>query len=120
RLGAVEFAKQRGRLILSPHASKAVADEAMAVMIQVSEAGYLDAWDMMCRSDLAAIASGRYPTLIVCGAYDPVCPPAAARSLADSVEGAEYLCIDGVGHYAAIEAAETLNRTLAGFFASHP
>jgi pimeloyl-ACP methyl ester carboxylesterase len=118
RLGAVEFAKQRGRLILSPRASQAPADEAMAVMIQVPEAGYLDAWDMMCRSDLAAIASGRYPTLVVCGADDPVCPPAAARSLADTIAGAEYLCIDGVGHYAAIEAPDTLNEAMARFFAA--
>ena len=117
RLGAVEFAKQRGRLILSPRASQESADEAMAVMIQVPEAGYLDAWDMMCRSDLASIASGRYPTLVVCGEDDPVCPRAAARSLADSVAGAEYLCIDGVGHYAAIEAPDTLNQILARFIA---
>lgn len=118
RLGATEFAKQRGRLILSKSTPKASADEAMDVMMEVGEAGYLAAWDMMCRSDLVSIASGAYPTLVVCGADDPVCPPASAKSLADAVEGAEYVCMEGVGHYASIEAPDTLNQILARFFAA--
>lgn len=118
KLGATEFARQRGRLILSQRTPQASADEALDVMMEVGEAGYLAAWDMMCRSDLRAIVSGIYPTLVVCGEHDPVCPPATAKSLADSIEGAECLCMEGVGHYASIEAPDALNRILARFFAA--
>jgi pimeloyl-ACP methyl ester carboxylesterase len=118
KLGAIEFAKQRGRLILSQRTPQASADEALDVMMEVGEAGYLAAWDMMCRSDLRAVANGRYPTLVVCGENDPVCPPTIAKSLADSIEGAEYLCIEDVGHYASIEAPGALNSVLARFFAT--
>jgi pimeloyl-ACP methyl ester carboxylesterase len=116
KLGPAEFATQRGRLILSKQATPRAVDEAMEVMRAVPEAGYLTAWDMMCNADLFALLEQRRPTLVICGSDDPVCPPASARTIADAVDGAVYHCLDGVGHYAAIEAPQRLNVLLRGFF----
>ena len=118
RLGPEEFAIQRGRTILSPSASAAVVDEAMAVMKVVPKAGYLAAWEMMCRSDIFSVLETKRPVMVVCGADDPVCPPKTARTIADRIPGAVYHCLDGVGHYAAIEAPDRLETILREFLRS--
>jgi pimeloyl-ACP methyl ester carboxylesterase len=118
-LGPREFALQRGRTILSKSATPEAVAEATEVMVKVPQAGYLAAWDMMCRSDLFALLPRRSPTLVVCGKDDPVCPPANAQSVAGKIPGATLHCLEGVGHYAAIEAPERLNPLLRRFMAEH-
>jgi pimeloyl-ACP methyl ester carboxylesterase len=117
KLGAREFAVQRGRTILSKHTEPEAVAEAMDVMTAVPEAGYLAAWDMMCRSDIYELLQNRYPTMVVCGSDDPVCPPRSAQSIATNIDGASYHCIESVGHYASIEAPGRLNALLLDFFA---
>ena len=119
RLGPEEFAIQRGRTILSRSAPAAVADEAIQVMKAVPKAGYLDAWEMMCRSDIFSVVDTRRPVMIVSGADDPVCPPNTARSIADRIPGSIYHCLVGVGHYASIEAPDHLERVLRDFLLCH-
>ncbi|MCC6778393.1 MAG: alpha/beta hydrolase [Hyphomicrobiales bacterium] len=119
RLGPRAFAVQRGRSILSPSTPAAVADAAIEVMKAVPETGYLAAWEMMCRSDLFSALDSRRPALIVCGADDPVCPPEIARSIGDRLPAAVYHCLDGVGHYASIEAPDRLERVLRDFLVDH-
>lgn len=115
RLGPEEFAVQRGRTILSQSTSATAAEEAIEVMKVVPKAGYLDAWEMMCRSDIFSVLDSKRPTMIVCGEDDPVCPPKTARLIADRIPGATYHCLAGVGHYASIEAPERLERVLRDF-----
>jgi pimeloyl-ACP methyl ester carboxylesterase len=119
RLGPEEFAVQRGRTILSRSTPAAVADEAIEVMKAVPKAGYLAAWEMMCRSDLFSVLETKRPVLVLCGADDPVCPPKTARAIADLIAAAVYHCLDGVGHYASIEAPDRLERVLGDFLRSH-
>jgi pimeloyl-ACP methyl ester carboxylesterase len=114
-LGPREFAAQRGRLILSKSATPEAVEEAMAVMVQVPEQGYLAAWEMMCRSDIFSLLDSRYPTMVVCGSDDPVSPPQTGQKIKQQVDGAEFHCLDGVGHYAAIEAPDRLNAMLRAF-----
>jgi pimeloyl-ACP methyl ester carboxylesterase len=115
RLGAAQFAVQRGRTILSASTPAALVDEAIDVMKTVPKAGYLAAWEMMCRSDIFQVIDSRRPVLIVCGSDDPVCPPNVARSIANKMTGAIYCCLDGVGHYASIEAPDRLESVLCYF-----
>lgn len=118
RLGPKEFAIQRGGTILSRSAPAAVVNEAMEVMKVVPKAGYLAAWDMMCRSDIFSVLDTKRPVMVVCGADDPVCPPKTARSVADRIPGSVYHCLDGVGHYASIEAPDRVERILRDFLRS--
>jgi pimeloyl-ACP methyl ester carboxylesterase len=118
-LGPREFALQRGRTILSKSASPEAVAEAMEVMVKVPQDGYLAAWDMMCGAELMKLIEPKHPTMIVCGSDDPVCPPATAKSIASKMPGAELHVLDGVGHYAAIEARDRFNALLRAFTASH-
>jgi pimeloyl-ACP methyl ester carboxylesterase len=43
------------------------------------------------------------PTMILCGAEDPVCPPAWHRELAARIRGAELQLISGAGHLPPLE-----------------
>jgi pimeloyl-ACP methyl ester carboxylesterase len=119
RLGPEEFASQRGRTILSRSTTATVADEAIEVMKAVPKAGYLAAWEMMCHSDISSVLETKRPVMVVCGADDPVCPPKTARSIADRIPASVYHCLDGVGHYASIEAPDRLERILRDFLRSH-
>ncbi|MCC6887811.1 MAG: alpha/beta fold hydrolase [Hyphomicrobiales bacterium] len=118
RLGPQQFAIERGRAILSKRAPTAAVEEAVGVMSAVPEAGYLAAWDMMCGADLFTLLEPTVrPNLVVCGSDDPVCPPELAGRIAARLGGAACHCLDGVGHYASIEAPERLNSLLRTFFA---
>jgi pimeloyl-ACP methyl ester carboxylesterase len=118
-LGPREFALQRGRTILSKSAPPDVVTEATEVMVKVPQDGYLAAWDMMCATQLMPLLDPQYPTMIVCGSDDPVCPPATGKSVADRMPGAALHVFEGVGHYAAIEAHDRFNTLLRAFISSH-
>ena len=55
------------------------------------------------------------PTLVVCGAYDWVCPPAASRLLARSIPRAELLMLEDAGHFSFAEEPESFLDAVAGF-----
>ncbi|HYZ03000.1 MAG TPA: alpha/beta hydrolase [Candidatus Binatia bacterium] len=55
------------------------------------------------------------PTLVVCGAYDWVCPPAASRLLARSIPRAELLMLEDAGHFSFAEEPEWFLDAVAGF-----
>lgn len=119
RLGAIGFAVERGRQILSQATPSAVADEAVDVMKAVPESGYLAAWEMMCAADIFSVLNANYPTQIICGSDDPVSPPATGKAIADRIPGAKFVCLDKVGHYASIEAPEALEAHLRPFIDSY-
>lgn len=118
KLGAERFARERGKQILSASTPGSRVAEAVAVMEQVPQAGYLAAWEMMCRADLYSVLNMTCPTLVICGADDPVSPPAVGKSIAASMREAQFHCLEKVGHYASIEAPEVLNDLIRGFITS--
>lgn len=117
-LGAELFARERGKQILSAMTPGNRVAEAVAVMEQVPQSGYLAAWEMMCGADLHSVLNMASPTLVVSGADDPVSPPTVGKSIAASVRGAQFRCLEKVGHYAPIEAPEILNDLIRSFIIS--
>lgn len=59
------------------------------------------------------------PTLVVAGAYDWVCSPAASRTLAAGVPHAALVLLDEAGHFAFSEQPERFRDAVAGFLAEH-
>lgn len=119
RLGAVQFAAERGRNILSKSTPVTLVDEAVEVMKAVPEEGYLAAWNMMCTADIFAALNTQCPTQVICGSDDPVSPPETGREVARRIPGADFISLNGVGHYASIEAPEMLGGHLRRFITSH-
>lgn len=62
------------------------------------------------RSD--ALPSSVIPTAIVCGSLDALAPPRRAKQLADSLAGATYHELDGMGHFSPDEAPARLGELL--------
>lgn len=61
-------------------------------------------------TDLTEAARGiRVPTLCLAGGLDGATPPALVEALAGLVPGAEYRCLDGIGHLPCIEAPEAVS-----------
>lgn len=118
RLGPLQFAVERGSQILSASTPKAVADEAVNIMKGVSEAGYLAAWEMMCRADITALLLQACPIQVISGSDDPVSPPRTCKAIAEQIPGAEYYCLQDVGHYASVEAPALLDLHLRRFISS--
>ena len=55
------------------------------------------------RPTLSTIAC---PSLVLCGAEDPVCPPAWHREMADAIPGGELELVEGAGHLPPLEQPE--------------
>ena len=59
------------------------------------------------------------PTLVLAGALDSNAPPAMMEKMAAKIPGAEYVCLDGVGHLANLEDPPAFNAALDRFFDAH-
>jgi proline iminopeptidase len=55
------------------------------------------------------------PTLVIAGGFDWVCPPAAARTIAAGIGGAELVILPGSGHFPFSEQPAELHQVVAGF-----
>lgn len=118
-LGMRGFAANRGRAILGSLGSPDALAEAIAVMADVPEAGYLAAWEAMCAADIFPdLGHVRGPALVVCGSADPVSPPATGERIAAALPDATFAVIDGLGHYGSLEVPDQVNRMLRDFLAS--
>ena len=60
----------------------------------------------------AQLPSVRIPTLGVCGAADPMTPPAENKRLVALIPGAHYEEIADARHFANVEQPEIFNRIL--------
>lgn len=91
--------------------------ELVARLIDEHLATDLDTLRRITFDDFPAIDAARIsaPTLVIAGEHDPLKPPAAARRLAETIPGAEYLELPGSGHYLNIEAAEAFTAAVARF-----
>jgi 3-oxoadipate enol-lactonase len=54
------------------------------------------------------------PTLVITGAEDRLIPPDVTAGIADGVDGAELLRIEGAGHLSNLEAPEAFDTALGG------
>lgn len=55
----------------------------------------------------------RVPTLVLCGAEDPVTPPGGNRYLAEHIPGASLQVLEKTGHLLPLERPQEVNRSLA-------
>lgn len=118
-MGMDRFARERGRLILGPQTPAPAIARAIEVMADVPEAGYLQAWEMMCAADIFAdLPAIACPTLVICGSADPVAPEASCRAVAAAIPQARFELLPEIGHYASLEAPEVFNRLLTAFLAA--
>ncbi len=115
-LGPVEFARSRSRGILAKNVRPEVVAEASRVMQGISPSAYHCAWEMMVAENIFSYTgSVQAPTLIICGAEDPVAPPAAGKELAAAIAGARLVVVDNVGHFVMLEATAELERLYREF-----
>ena len=55
------------------------------------------------------------PTLCITGEHDRNAPPVLMQQMAERIVGAEYLCLEGLGHLAPMEAPPAFNHVLIDF-----
>ena len=91
-------------------------DAAIAAMAAVPEASYRAAMTAItvfdARASLPRIAC---PTLLIAGSDDTNAPAAMMARMADKIPGAEYACLDGLGHLSYMERPDLFNTTLRTF-----
>lgn len=58
------------------------------------------------------------PTLVMCGAHDPISPPRVSRALADGIPSAKYVQFDDASHGLPIQYADRVNALLAEHLAA--
>lgn len=74
--------------------------------------GYIGCCAALAETDLRASTAGlRLPVLVIAGSEDGSTPPDLVREMAESIEGARFELIRGVGHIPCVEAPEAV----AGF-----
>ncbi len=110
-LGVDGLAERIAQRLLSP-----VADAAARAWVQwntarLQPAGYLQAVELLCASDLGASRDLVVPVEIHCGDADVVTPPAACRAWAD-LYAAPFNLIDGAGHASPVEQPEAVARLI--------
>ncbi len=95
---------------------KAIADTLLAT----SPAGFEGSVAAMSDFDFTAdLPSVRLPALVLCGAADPMTPPAESERLAHLIPGARYVEIPDARHFSNVEQAEVFNRILLDWLNAH-
>jgi len=55
------------------------------------------------------------PALVICGEFDALTPPAVMKTLADKINGAEFVVIKNCGHMSPIEKPKEVNEAIKNF-----
>ena len=94
---------------------KAEIEATRQMLLGAPPAGYVACCaavrDMDQREAIAAI---RVPTLVVCGASDPVIPPADGQFVAEQIAGSQYVELPAA-HLSNVEAAGLFNEAVGRF-----
>ena len=118
--GMAALAPGLARGMAAPDADPARVERCAAVMARVPEATYRAALRAIVgfdrRADLARIA---VPVLCLAGEHDRNASPAVMARMAQAIPGAEYVCLGGVGHLAAMEAPAPFHAALLDFLRRH-
>jgi pimeloyl-ACP methyl ester carboxylesterase len=115
-MGPMRFAYEKGPAIMSPSASDAARETAVGIMSQVRPAGFHQAVEMLAAADFFADARQiTVPSLVLCGADDPVAPLPVCRSVMEALSDGQFHLLPDVGHYSAIENPPLFNKALDAF-----
>ncbi len=86
------------------------------MLVRTTVDGYAGCCAALADTDLRASTAGlRLPVLAVAGSEDGATPPDLVRETAESIEGARFELIRGVGHIPCVEAPEELGALIAAF-----
>ena len=106
--------------MLAPGLDPALRAGAVRVMSAVPEATYRAALHALTGFDRrAALATIAVPTLCIAGSLDANTPARLMQHMAERVPGAEYQCLDGVGHLATLEVSAAFNAATLNFLSRH-
>ena len=80
---------------------------------------YADCTDATAAGSMRDPDRVKCPTLALCGAEDPVTPPAFAAAIADAVPNGDSATIDAAAHWCALERPDEVSALVLDFVASH-
>jgi pimeloyl-ACP methyl ester carboxylesterase len=115
-VGVQGMAEKRSHVLVSPNASPQALAKVKAAQASVNPHGYRQAVYMLNGADVCQDGPGiRARTLVMCGTADVVTPEKGCRIIADSVPGARYASLPGLGHCFNIEDPAAFDAVLYGF-----
>ena len=110
------YARARVKNVLSAAPAAGVFEEAVGVMAQIRQPGFPQATRMVSASDIFPyLARIKAPTRVICGTADQVTPPALNRKIAESIPGADFVSIEGAGHWLFLEYPDQFNNAVLQF-----
>ncbi len=103
--------------LVAPELRKELLEELMRVgpAVQLNDLLCCDKFDIMDK-----VHQIKLPTLVLCGSEDQMTPVKYTRYLADKIEGAKQVIIEGGTHHVAIEKPDEVNRAIEEFMKSLP
>jgi 3-oxoadipate enol-lactonase len=88
-----------------------------AMLTRTAPIGYASVCAAIRDADLSSSTKTlTMPALCVAGGRDGATPPAIVRNLADLIQGADFVCLEDVGHLPCIEAPDQLAVLLNSFY----
>ncbi|MGH6627860.1 MAG: alpha/beta fold hydrolase [Burkholderiaceae bacterium] len=110
-LGVAGLAERIAQRLLSPAADAAARAWVQWNTARLHPAGYLQAVELLCASDLGNSRGLAMPVEVHCGDADVVTPPAACRGWA-RLYAAPFDLINGAGHASPVEQPEAVARLI--------
>lgn len=97
------------------NATKSMGKQIQAVAVGSSEVARADFSACNAFDRMDAVARIGRPVLVITGSDDNITPKKYGKYLADSISGARYVDIEGVGHLSPLERPEKVNQLLRQF-----
>lgn len=110
------YARSRVKNLLSSEVAPEVLEEAVGIMAQIKQPGFPQATRMLSASDIFPyLARIMIPTRVICGTDDMVTPATMNIKIAESIAGADFIPIEGAGHWLFLEFADQFNEAVGSF-----
>ena len=114
---ASDYAKKRAPGVLASQPAPEHVAEAIAILSKLKTPGFPQASRMVSNGDLFPQLPGiRMPARVVCGSDDRVTPEELNRRIAAAIPGADYVSIEGAGHWSFLERPAAFNDAALQFF----
>lgn len=111
-----DIAPQVARTLVAPQAPESVVDELVESMCLLHKDAYIKTIESMTMYEpVTDVTTITVPVQIIVGSEDRLTPPAISRKMADAIDDARLLIIDGAGHLSNIEKAPAFNACVRQF-----
>ena len=115
-MGMAAMADARIDRLLGPNPSQALRADAVRTMSAIDPEAYRLGARAVWLADMRAAASRiEHRTLVLCGSEDRVTPPALSDDLAERLDHARRIDIEGAGHLSNLERPERFNSAVEAF-----